>query len=167
MENVEDEEVKEVYAHYGLAMYLAQCVEKGLALVLACRDGSQNIHRYAFDERLDEKLGVTYGTLARRYTEIAPSQEKNLADRLLESVEPRNWLAHRYFGDRAVEFDLHAGRRKMIGEFQRLIDTFEELDDEVTRLTQKLMEEKGLSEEHANKLLIENPKRILTMAEPE
>jgi len=146
MKDAENEEIKEVYARYGLAMYEAQCVEKALAILLASRYEPQNIHRYAYDERLNGNLNLTYGRLVEKFVALA-TEESELGETLRQTVEPRNWLAHRYFWDRVVEFQNHEGRIKMITELQELVDLFEKMDDRISQLTEDWMKEKGVSEE--------------------
>jgi len=58
-----DEHVKTVYAHYGLAIYLAQVLEHGLANALVCSDlmarrASNPVPRKEWECEFDAFLGV-------------------------------------------------------------------------------------------------------------
>ena len=71
------EQVKEVYAYFGLAMYKAQCVERQLAMILATRygPGPSKITRTEFDDLLESLFSNTMGWLIRDIGELAKLSE--------------------------------------------------------------------------------------------
>lgn len=66
------------------------------------------------------------GHLVRDIIEVGLLSEDEKA-RLEIALEKRNWLAHRYFWDRYVEFSSASGRDSMIHELRNAADFFSSL----------------------------------------
>ena len=155
----ESEQVREVYAYYGLAMYWAQCVEQSIFQHLLFFDYfPKAIASYStpekwateFDQYESRELGQTMGKLVRRLREAGqPTQsiERALADVLRQ----RNWLAHSYFSDRSIEFTLPEGRSDMIAELENLREMFMVAVDELDSITLPLATKYGMTEEMLSK----------------
>ncbi len=115
-----EEQVKEVYARYGLAMYQAQCVERSLAILLATEygPGIQKITRTEYDKLLESLFKKTLGALL---TELRKSGvvSLNFESDLSNALKQRNWLAHNYFWERAGHFMTIKGRSMMIEELTK------------------------------------------------
>jgi len=151
----QDEHVKTVYAHFGLAMYLAQVLEHGLANALMSaellpRRAGKPVPRKEweaeFDAFMDQQYQQTLGRLIRALrgsTSVPPDLEGLLA----EALERRNFLAHHYFRERAEVFMSFAGREKMIEELQRAQKLFDEADARLTEVAKPLRERYGLTDE--------------------
>lgn len=140
------EQVKEVYAYFGLAMYMAQCLERKLAITLATRygPGPTEITRAEYDDLLNRLFSRTLGQLVRdigKLAELNPEEE----ERLQRALRKRNWLAHRYFWERAADFFSEAGRVLMIRELQEAVKTFEALDQLFVRKTMEWAEPRGIT----------------------
>jgi hypothetical protein len=128
----ESEQVREVYAHYGLALYWAQCLEQSIFQHLLFFDHfPKAVAAYTtpeswaanFDRYEERELGQTMGKLVRRLQEVGrPTVE--IAASLSEALKSRNWLAHGYFADRAVEFNTTSGREMMLAELERIRNQF-------------------------------------------
>ncbi|CAG5006562.1 hypothetical protein DYBT9275_03850 [Dyadobacter sp. CECT 9275] len=118
-------EVKECFAYYGRAVYMMQVVEKGLITVLL--NTVKHLSKARFDELLAEKFELTVGILKRDLAE-----KRVLDDAILQKLDDfhgkRDWLAHSYWWDRAIEFDRPELRHKIIDELDRLTAEFEELN---------------------------------------
>jgi hypothetical protein len=148
---------REIFAHYGLAMYHAQCVEKSLA-ILVSSVFNKEFYKSAPDRRetiQDEVFSKTIGRLLNRLKQqitIPPNLEKTLA----ESLKKRNWLAHDYFWERAGHMLTPRGKEKMIEELTILSEFFSKLDAHLTKISEKWLKKIGISEEtinaHVNKL---------------
>ncbi len=119
----EAEQIKEVYAYFGLAMYRAQCLERQLAIVLATRygPGPTKITNVEYDGLLESLFSKTMGRLVRDIGEVAKLSERE-EEQLREALNKRNWLAHRYFWERARVFLSASGRVAMIQELQETVD---------------------------------------------
>jgi hypothetical protein len=118
--DAESEQIREVYAQFGLAMYLAQGLERELAILLAIVGKGEMSTAWDYDARLAENFQSTFGALVARFGEVAGSDNQELYGQLQTAVDNRNDLAHHYFWDRAVQFSSTNGREKMIEELTTL-----------------------------------------------
>jgi hypothetical protein len=126
----------DVLGRYGLAMYQAQCVERQTAILLATLPNSsflsaQPEERYRFFEaEFSKTLGLLVKSLCQRVKLPA-----GLEGRLQKARELRNWLAHRYFWERADAILTSDGRNQMISELQEAADYLDKVDDELTLIS--------------------------------
>ncbi|MGA2001610.1 MAG: hypothetical protein ABSG52_16625 [Terriglobales bacterium] len=143
----ESEQIREVYALFGLAMYLAQNLERGLAMLLAVFGEAKLMTAWDYDARLAENFQSTFGALVTKFAELAGSEHVKLTDQLAKAVDDRNDLAHHYFWGRAIKFCSSDGGDKMITELHQMRHEFESLDEELTELTRECVKRRGLSAE--------------------
>ena len=146
----ESQHIREVYAKFGLAMYLAQCVERGIGLLLAL--DPEPMTRSRFQSRFDSSFKLTLGRLLNKLKESSLLSE-NFESKLEEGNIKRNWLAHRYFWDRTGHFASEEGRSKMLEELQELINLFDQIDNELTRISEELSSRHGITEEKLKEAL--------------
>jgi len=144
----ESEQIKEVYARFGLAMYQAQCVERQLAVLLATEygPGLHNMTRQQYEELLESLFKKTLGGLIHKLRE-AVDLPSDFESTLREALNKRNWLAHHYFWERAGHFMTEQGRRLMVDELQVIATELDELDQTLIHVSRKWMEKIGMSEE--------------------
>ena len=135
-----EEEVKEVYAQFGLASYMAQCLERTLATVIVFVQREHSSLK-ELDEILSAMHKRTMGQLLAKVS--APS---GLEDDLDEALRKRNWLIHNYFWDRAADFMSHAGRQKMIQELVETRNLLENCDDALQELCDEKFKQLGITE---------------------
>jgi hypothetical protein len=147
----DEEQIKEVYARFGLAMYQAQCVERAIAILLATEygPGPTKITRSQYDDLLESLFKKTFGGLIAhlRKSVNVPS---NFDDTLREALNKRNWLAHEYFWDRAGHFLSDKGRNIMLSELNEIIEYFSNLDQQVTEIYQAWAEKHGITKDRIN-----------------
>lgn len=143
----ESEQIREVYALFGLAMYLAQCLERGLAMLLAVFAEEELMTVWDYDARLAESFQSTFGAIVAKFAELAGPEHVRLTDQLARAVDDRNDLAHHYFWDRATQFCSSEGRAQMITELNGMMFRFEYLDEELAGLTREYTKRKGISAE--------------------
>ena len=113
--------IREVYAWFGLAMFTAQCLERELALILATKYGPDptRISEREFDAILEDLFSKTLGHLVGEIGKVAALSEEE-KEQLQTTLSKRNWLAHNYFWDRAVDVLSESGRVSMIEELQAM-----------------------------------------------
>ena len=128
----ESEHVREVYARYGLAMYHASCLEYQIALCLSTRHDPLTVSKWRFDDDLMDQFEKTFGQLLSQLgTAIALPAE---VERELETaLRKRNWLAHHYWRERAVDLMTPRGREGMIAELSELTDQFLAVDSALSQ----------------------------------
>ncbi len=144
---VEAQQNREVFARFGLAMYRAQCLERGLGLMLS-------VYKQEFflvppekrDSIFDEEFGKTLGKMVNdigKKVSLSPTLET----RLRQAVKLRNSLAHDYFWEHAVDILNSEGREKMITELQEHEEFFGELDKEFSNICDEFLHSNGVSKE--------------------
>lgn len=153
----ESSHIKTVYAHYGLAMYLAQCVEHGIVNALICAKllpdefaraksaGSVSVSDFEerFDVFMDEHFELTMGALISRLGRTA-ALPSGFDIELAKTRKLRNFLAHSFFRERAEEFISKAGRTAMLTELETAQKLFERINDELSVAVRKLIPAVGL-----------------------
>jgi len=143
----ESHQIREVYALYGLAMYQVQCVERQLAILLATEygPGPKRITRTQFDELFKSYFDRTFGGVLRKMLKDS-SVPVGLEERLRRALDTRNMLAHRYFWDRAAWIVSSEGRTKMLRELQDDIDFLDDLDADLTKISEDWAKRHGITQ---------------------
>ena len=134
----ENEQVREVYSRFGLAMFMAQVLEHGMVnalLVLrflpTMKDhADQSSWDEAFERFYDAELAKTFGNMARALEQTG-AFSPDLIKRLRAAKVHRDRLAHRFFREHDMDFMTRSGRTKMIAECEELIELFHGIDREV------------------------------------
>lgn len=149
-----NEEVREVYARFGLAIYSAQCLEHGLVNAFLylhlipskmprshSKEWEDDVDSFA-SKHFEHTLGRMIKDL-EGFTNVSP----NLSKKLSEALKIRNWLAHDYFRERAREFLSHEGRTIMINELDDATNTMNEADAELSVTLDPILKKYGITEE--------------------
>ena len=126
----DEEQIKEVYARYGVALYHAQCIERSIAMLLASAygPGPTKITKSQYDDLLGSHFQKTLGSLLNNLRKSA-SFPPEFDERLSETLRRRNWLTHHYFWDRAADFISQTGRRRMLSELEDATALFTSIDE--------------------------------------
>jgi len=141
-------EIHDVYAHFGHAMFAAQCVERQLVVLAPMLLGlrpkltTQPELAAIWDRMFAQSMGRTLRDLERE-SRLPPGFE----DRLNEALQLRNWLAHNYFWERAGEFLSEAGRAKMRRELAETAELLHALDDELVQIGDEWRRSVGASDD--------------------
>jgi|WetSurMetagenome_2_1015567.scaffolds.fasta_scaffold00300_15 hypothetical protein len=155
----EDEHVKTVYAHFGLAVYLSQVLEHGLvnALVfldLLPRRAGHSVPKQEWLKEFDAFMGrhfeTTLGMLIRSLRGVI-SVPQDLQSLLADALYKRNFLAHHYFRERSAEFMTKNGRDEMILELQEAQALFNRADGKLNEAVRPVRERIGLTDEQLEK----------------
>ena len=150
-----NEHVKNVYAHFGLAMYFVQVLEHALANTMVSaellprrteRPVPKKEWEAEFDAFMNEQYQQTLGRLIRALKN-GTSVPSDLEGLLTEALEKRNYLTHHYFRERAEAFMSWEGREKMIEELQGAQKLFTDADARLTAVERPLREKYGLTDE--------------------
>jgi len=150
IEEMDDEswQTREVYAKYGLAMYLAQCLETGLVnllVYLEVREGAK-INSIDIDSFMEENYEKTLGRLINSLKQAMKISE-NLETELKELLEIRNCLAHRYFRVKAIDFMNKDGRQHMLSELESFISKLENGDKKIDSIISVMRKQYGITDE--------------------
>lgn len=147
LEDAANEETKDVYAHFGLAMYFAQVLEHGVVntMVLARMKERHRTTRAEIDSFMDTQFERTLGQMLRelgQHLAVPSSVEPVLRD----ALKKRNWLAHHYFRQRSVEFMNAKGRSAMLQELREATILFRAADDALSELTREVQLKLGIDD---------------------
>jgi len=141
-------EIKEVYARFGLAMYLAQCVERKLATLLATKygPGVREMTQTQYDDLLRSLFKQTFGSLTKRLYRNSVETTNDLEQSLEKALEYRNWLAHNYFWERAGHFMTPKGCLFMVEELQEIVDYLYDFEHQLGSVLNEWTRQNGISE---------------------
>ena len=152
----ESYQTREVFAHFGLAMYIAQGLERtlGIALATVYGPGSQKITRSQYDDLLESNFRKTLGRLITHIRETVELSEE-LERMLSEALEKRNWLAHNYFWDRAKTFMSKEGQHAMIEELKETVYFLTDVDSRFMEIIEQWGEKRGVTKEVLDRMMEE------------
>ena len=139
---------KEIYAHAGLALYWAQCLEKSLEniLVINSRLSGECITLADLEAFENDVENQTLGRLlrnARKHIRFDGDSEKSLS----LALKNRNFLAHRFFKKHAEDFFSEMGRDRMIAELIEIRECFQNADQISSLLCKALQKALGITDE--------------------
>lgn len=138
-------QIREVYAYFGRAAYAASCLEHGLTIALMKAElmaqvaGRARRERKApsadawqamFDDYMAKHDKLPLGTLIQRFRSVVTTGP-DLDALLDEALAVRNFLAHGFFRERAIEFAHEAGRDDLIEELDGYHGLLMRADDTV------------------------------------
>lgn len=153
--------VRQVFAHFGRAMYAASCVEQALIIGLMQADlMSRTIGRARntghiqnrqaweamFDDFMEKHDGLMFSNLISRFKSVVKMNGK-LVGLLEDSLAKRNHLAHAFFREHAVAFAHPAGCVQMISELENIHDLFTCTEEAVTAAVSHVIPRLGIDPE--------------------
>lgn len=150
-----DEQVKEIYANFGLAIYHAQCLEHALVNALVFidlipnqRESMNSSEEWAarVDSFMDSKFELTLGKMIRALAAVT-SVGSQLHQQLAEALAKRNWLVHHYFRERSEAFLTTYGRASMLADLIECQEVFCAADDALDAVIRPAREKAGLTDE--------------------
>lgn len=155
-------QIRELYAQYGLAMYLSATFEVALVnvLTLAQTTSSGRGTRELFDTYHEANLSVTMGRTLKRLSLVVHDQPQLLAD-LRRALDERNRLAHHFFRDHDMDFITSAGREIMLAEVLLAQEMFQTATRQLDPFVSRYLSARGIaSEDQATRIEAEFEKRM-------
>ncbi len=151
----EGDHTKEVYAHYGVAMYHAQCLERALSILLISEEMPEiKIKKLSdFDNSLDSLFTKTFGRLIKKFKKQQIDIYDDFENDISNALKKRNWVAHNYFWERVGHFATTDGRNYMVNELNEISIIFEELDKNITEITNEWYQKNGVKPESVKKYM--------------
>ncbi|MEN7429287.1 hypothetical protein VA599_00930 [Chromobacterium sp. TRC.1.1.SA] len=155
--------IRDVYAHFGLAMHLAQCLEQSIFIHLMFFDffprnikffKSQDHWAQEFDKYESQELGKSMGRLIQKMKD-AGQPTNAIKDLLPTALKQRNRLAHTYFSEHAIKFMSEEGRDEMISELESIQSQLSSAMKMIDSITLPLAHHYGLTEEMLQKMMSE------------
>lgn len=144
---IPDEEIREVYAHFGLAVYCGQVLEHGIvnAMVVLRLPDKDRLTKGDIDAFMDQKFECTLGKLIKELQAELPIPS-DLEELLRQALKTRNWLCHDYFRERAIDFMLPVGREKMLVELEEARELLSDAEKRLEAVIQPLADRCGITE---------------------
>lgn len=139
----QDYAVREIFAYYGRTMYLAQSIEKGIMTLIVVNQHKHGITKTRHDEILHEKSLMTFGQLKREIKNLDCFSEPEIE--LIEKFhKKRDFLAHSFWWERAVEFYDENLQHKLLIELDVLTEFFDSLYELVENKAKPFIEEHSI-----------------------
>jgi hypothetical protein len=146
----DDWEQREIYAHFGLALYFCQVVESGLVnylLLLHRATGQGEITESEIDDLFAELFGNTLGRNIQNVKRILGEHgDWVLADQMAGTLELRNELVHHWMRTRALQQGTSENRLAMIDELEGAIAKLQDADRAIHERTQAMLAKSDLPE---------------------
>lgn len=131
------EDVKEVYAQFGLAYYHAEVLYRGLCNLYCASQTPPTgpVTRHRVEEHLRTASEMTLGQLLPKLEPLLPPP---LPARLADALERRNFIAHHFWYERIHLITTLTGIDAMVAELAQDTELFQELDREIEKITEPL-----------------------------
>jgi hypothetical protein len=149
-EDEADAQMRDVYAHFGLAYYMSQVLEHTLVnlITLAQLTRPQTIPAgiTTQDDLWSKNFAMTLGTMVRQL----PTDHYDtsvVASKLSAAVQTRNGLAHRFFRERAEGFLTPQGRAAMVADLEAAREQFSEVEAMLTTIYRSHARKVDITEE--------------------
>jgi hypothetical protein len=141
------DDIKEVYARFGLAYYHAEVLHRGLCNLysLSQLPPKGPVTRPRVEEHIRAAFQATLGQLL---VLLHPTLPPKLLQRLEGALERRNFIAHQFWYERIHLMKSMGGIDAMMTELSQDNELFSELDGEVEKVIAALYLRLGLTAEH-------------------
>lgn len=161
----DDWEQREVYAHFGVAIYFCQVVETGLVnylLLLRRATETGDVSEIEVDDLFLELFGNTLGRNIMNVKRILGEQgDWVLADQMADVLKLRNELVHHWMRERVIQQGTSENRLAMIGELQDATAKLQDADRVLGERTQAMMAKAGVPEQFVHS----EHQRLMELAE--
>jgi hypothetical protein len=127
----DDDLVKEVFAQFGLAVYLAEALERSLvtALTTLYGPGTRRLSDSELETRFEALNEASPAAVLKELRGAGISAETLPLVRA--AMADRNRLSHHFFGDHAFELASAEGCRRMLDELAQMQDRFSDCNARV------------------------------------
>lgn len=142
-------QIRETFAYFGRAAYMAQVLEHGLVNLIAmfhiAEAQAGKVERVPDPWQAEFKK--TLGVLIKKFATITEGRESELHDQLMQCLKDRNFIAHGFWRERSDDFMTESGRTNMITELDAITERFAAADQEVDRVLFKISAAFGITPE--------------------
>jgi len=169
---IPEEESKDVFAYFGLAIHVANVLEHGVAngvfvasLLPRIQEFANNaVWGQAIDDLFERLFALTYGNMIREL-EATKSYSQTLLDQLRDTKRTRDRLVHHFQREAAELILTPSGRRTMIDEYQTIINLFAAADEALELEIAPIRIKCGATDEWLNRAYERGIERILSESE--
>ncbi len=120
--------------------------ERGLAILLstAWTSNPDKMTSSDYNQLLNSNFSKTFGVLAK-LIDGNPEIDQKIIEEIKQALNLRNFLAHRFFWERAGEMEIPQGRIKMINELNNYTSFFDELSLKLLELSISWSNNRGIT----------------------
>jgi uncharacterized protein with HEPN domain len=147
-----------VYAYFGLAIYLGQCLEETFSIMLwTDRIFKKKVKTNEEVTEIIDAIENSKKTMGNFINEVKKSYSltTSIVDQLDKILDTRNYLAHKYFKLHIEKFHSEIGQLEMIKYFCDFTDDSKQLDEQLKTYYTKYTDKLGLTDEKIEQLMIE------------
>jgi hypothetical protein len=162
-DDLDDEswDIRETFAYFGRAFYMASVLEVGLAhalllgeflvevrdKIVASKGKGFDRKQYEadFDSFMDKQFALTMGNIIRRVEKL-PDFDEDLRKRIVAAKDRRDFLTHHYWRERSVKFAAPEGRKQMRDELNEDAEAFGRLDQDIQAAMKPTREKLGIDD---------------------
>lgn len=157
-----DEQAKEVYAHFGLAIYFAQILEQlAINMIAIQKQTTKGLEKTEDIESLwddYDKGKRTFGVLVNEIKQCYSLSDDDY-DELKRILKLRNYIAHDYFRFNIELFYSVSGQKRVIRDFIDFKNSVRKLDANLTVYLETYTQKIGLTKD-ALEEIIEKTKSV-------
>jgi len=155
-------DVRETFAYFGRAFYMASVLEVGLAHALLFGEFMQSVQNQMavdkgkhfdraqferdFDAYMNKQFSLTMGNIIRRVHSIHDFSDE-VKERISLAKERRDFITHHYWRERSINFVTSEGRAQMREELNDDAEMFLTLDRAIDAAMKATREKLGLTDE--------------------
>ncbi|MFY0690281.1 MAG: hypothetical protein JXQ90_24160 [Cyclobacteriaceae bacterium] len=158
LESDDEEQTKQVYAYFGLAIYFAQVLEQhAINMIVIRKIFKQKLtSQTAINELWDNYEGSkkTFGGLVNEINQLYELSDDHKI-KLNQFRDKRNFIAHDYFKFNVDIFYNEKGKIRMVQDFIGFREEAQEMDSILTNYFEKYKEILGLTKDRIDELMSE------------
>jgi len=162
----DDDQAKEIYAYFGLAIYFAQVMEQhAINMIVIKRITGPKIKTVDQADNLWDDYDMSKRTFGVLVNEIKQLFDLTVEDEteLEEFKKLRNYIAHDYFRFNSDLFYNEDGKRRMIKDFIGFKEKAKKIDNMLTGYFKKYQEHLGLTDDKVEEMMETMMKEAKTM----
>jgi hypothetical protein len=150
MTEISEDEIKELYAMFGLAYFQSESLHRGLCILYTFMGFAKKEH--IVQPRIEERMSYAFSqTLGQIISQTNELWIPGLIEELKMANKKRVQLAHYFWFEKAHLMQKHDGVQELVQELNEACTVFSKLDDEIMKVVESKKIEFGIPDE-----LIEN-----------
>ena len=149
---------KLIYSYFGLAIYFAQCIEETFSnMIILHRIVNKKIKTNSEVNEIIDSIENSKETMGNFIHEVKQAYKltETLENSLIESLNTRNYIVHKYFKLHIEKFSSEIGKKEMLNYFCSFITSVKKVDKELESYYQSYMQKLNMTDELLNSIMHE------------
>ena len=147
---------KLIYSYFGLAIYFAQCIEKTFSnMIILHRIVNKKIKTNSEVNEIIDSIENSKKTMGNFIYEVKQAYKltEALENSLIESLNTRNYIVHKYFKLHIEKFSSEIGKKEMLNYFCSFITSVKKVDKDLESYYQSYMQKLNITDELLNSIM--------------